>query len=331
MSGGYDLRALEVFAAVADLRSMTQAAQRLGMTQPAVSQAVRNLEEKLGVQLLDRSRRPLVLSAAGEWLQRTATQILGDAAQIALTIRQFGEGQALRLRVGLVDSLSDPFVPEMVKQLSPSVYYLSITSGLARTLRYGLIERSIDLIITNDPIEDLPEGVHIPIFTEPYFLVLPEAFDAGALDLAALVATRPFIRWSARSSMGADIDRHFRRLRLDLRRQYEFESARTILGMVAADLGWAVMTPLSVFDLIPVLGRVQLVPVPGPQFRRTLSVVATDEQYAPVARQIGQIAGRILRRSYVPHMIRAAPWLQLDVSEARSMIRLQPTEARQPA
>src|SRR5258708_40360679 len=148
---GYDLRTLEIFTQVCELRSMTLTAQRLGMTQPDVSQAIRHLEDVLGVPLVDRRSRPLMLTAAGEWLTRTAGQVLQDAKQIALTIRQFGEGRALRLRIGLADSLSDPFVPAIMRRLTPTVHYLSISSGLARTLRAGLIDRSLDLIITNDP------------------------------------------------------------------------------------------------------------------------------------------------------------------------------------
>ncbi|WP_216074001.1 LysR substrate-binding domain-containing protein, partial [Acinetobacter baumannii] len=81
------------------------------------------------------------------------------------------------------------------------------------------------------------------------------------------------IRWAARSHIGADIERQLRRLRLDIPRQFEFDSARTILGMVAAGLGWAIMTPLSIFEMKPLLANVRLLPFPGPHFSRQLAIV----------------------------------------------------------
>src|SRR5258708_8883195 len=94
---GYDLRTLEIFTQVCELRSMTLAAQRLGMTQPAVSQAIRHLEDVLGVPLVDRRSRPLILTAAGECLTPTPGQVLHDAQQIALPARHSCHGLSLPL------------------------------------------------------------------------------------------------------------------------------------------------------------------------------------------------------------------------------------------
>jgi DNA-binding transcriptional LysR family regulator len=319
---GYDLRTLEVFTQVCELRSMTLAAQRLGMTQPAVSQAIRHLEDVLGVPLVDRRSRPLTLTAAGEWLTRTAGQVLQDARQIALTIRQFGEGRALRLRIGLVDSLSDPFVPAMMRRLTPTVHYLSISSGLASTLRAGLIDRSLDLIITNDPLDDIGEVRKIPILTEPYLLVVPASINAQDVSLADLASAMPLIRWNARSQTGADIERQLGRPRIDLRRQFEFDSARTILGMVAAELGWAIMTPLSIFEMTPVLSKVRLLPFPGPSFSRTIVIAVPPGENETIAEQIGRVSVKLLRDLYVPEILNALPWLAFDTAKDGKSIRI---------
>src|ERR1051325_1738906 len=65
-----DTRQLEAFCAVVELRSFSLAAERLGVTQPAVSLQVRALEKRLGSQLLDRSGRRVVPTEAGERLYR---------------------------------------------------------------------------------------------------------------------------------------------------------------------------------------------------------------------------------------------------------------------
>ena len=292
------------------------------MTQPAVSQAIRHLEDVLGVPLVDRRSRPLMLTAAGEWLTRTAGQVLQDAKQIALTIREFEEGRALRLRIGLVDSLSDPFVPAMMRRLTPTVHYLSISSGLARTLRAGLIDRSLDLIITNDPLDDVSEIRKIPILTEPYLLVVPASINAQDVSLADLASAMPLIRWNARSQTGADIERQLGRLRIDLSRQFEFDSARTILGMVAAELGWAIMTPLSIFEMTPVLSKVKLLPFPGPSFSRTVAVAVPPGENETIAEQIGRVSVELLQDLYVPEILNALPWLAFDKANDGKSIRI---------
>ena len=151
---GLDFRALEVFATVCELHNMTLAARQLGMTQPAVSHTIKRLEEVTGVVLVDRSRRPLTVTTAGLWLAQAATQILNEARQIPIALRHIDKGLELRLRIGLVDSLSDPFVPELVNQLHASIHYLSIINGIASVVRTGLLDRTLDLIITNDPMDD---------------------------------------------------------------------------------------------------------------------------------------------------------------------------------
>lgn len=308
-ASGYDLRALEIFGAVSELRSMTLAAQRLNMTQPAVSQAVQQLEETLGVVLIDRSRRPLLVTAAGEWLGRTAARILNEAHQVGITIRQLADGSALQLRVGLVESLSAPFVPALVRRLKSSIHTLSISSGLARTLRTGLVEHTLDLIITNEQMDDVDGIERQVILTEPYLLALPRTMAAETADLAHLGATMALIRWAARSHIGADIERQLRRMRLDIPRQFEFDSARTILGMVAADLGWAIMTPLSIFEMKPLLADVRLLPFPGPNFSRQLAIVVRRGEFGALVPQIAQASSAILRDLYLPEVLTSLPWL----------------------
>jgi DNA-binding transcriptional LysR family regulator len=309
---GYDLRGLEVFASVCELRSMTLAAQRLGLSQPAVSQAVQQLEQTLRVTLLHRGRRPLAVTSAGEWLARRAARILRDAHQIATTIRQLEEGSALPLRVGVVESLSDPFVPALVRQLQSSVLYLSISAGLARELRAGLLDHSFDLVITNDSTDDADELDRLALLTETYVLVVPRSLEIGAPTLAALGEALPLVRWHARSHIGADIERQLRRMRVELRLQFEFDSSRTILGMVAAGLGWAIMPPLALCEMKPLPRSVRLLPFPGPSFSRSIAIVARRGEVNPLGARIARTAARILRDLYVPEIREAMPWLPAD-------------------
>ncbi|HSG14609.1 MAG TPA: selenium metabolism-associated LysR family transcriptional regulator [Gaiellaceae bacterium] len=88
-----DTRQLAAFCAVVERRSFSQAAERLGVTQPAVSLQVRNLEKRLGTQLLDRSGRRVEPTEAGWRLYRGAQRLLALEEQVVADVTASGEGE----------------------------------------------------------------------------------------------------------------------------------------------------------------------------------------------------------------------------------------------
>jgi DNA-binding transcriptional LysR family regulator len=307
----YDLRSLEIFVNVHESRSMTIAADRFGITQSAVSQAIRTLEGTLAVQLVDRTTRPLTVTAAGDWLARIAAQILHDVGQISNSVNQFRTNSALRLRIGVVDTLSDPFVPGLVKRLSPSISFLSISSSFVRSLRNSLINKNLDLLITNDSSNDNNSLRRLPVLTEPYLLAVPKTLTDDAL-VPGFLRTSPLIRWSSQSQICADIDAQLQRMRMDLTRQFEFDSARTIFGMVAAGLGWAIVPSICVFEIVRVLDNIRLLPFPGPRFTRTVSVIYRANENEALSEHIYLVAKEIIREQYISRILDVAPWLTFE-------------------
>lgn len=118
---GFDLRSLEAFVLACKSGSMAAAAKRLHMTQPAVSQIIKGLEASLASPLVDRSRRPLSLTSSGALLCDAAEQILTAAQRIPSRLRELEGGMPTRLRIGLVDSLACPFVPDLLSSLQGSI------------------------------------------------------------------------------------------------------------------------------------------------------------------------------------------------------------------
>src|ERR1700730_16977888 len=131
---GFDLRSLNAFVLACKTGSMAAAAQRLHMTQPAVSHIIRGLEASLRAPLIDRSRRPFSLTPRGELLREAAEEILTAAQRIPSRLRELDDGVPTRLRVGIVDSLACPFVPDLLSSM-PSLDTLSVSAGLAGVLR----------------------------------------------------------------------------------------------------------------------------------------------------------------------------------------------------
>ena len=85
------IRALRVFCDIANQRSFSRAAEMHGMTQSAASQIVLHLEEDLKVQLIDRSKRPLVLTSAGQLYYEGLQRILRDYQALDAEVRSFGK------------------------------------------------------------------------------------------------------------------------------------------------------------------------------------------------------------------------------------------------
>src|SRR5690349_9465518 len=88
-----DTRQLSAFCAVVELKSFSQAAERLGVTQPAVSLQIRALEKRLGSQLVDRSGRRVEPTEAGRRLYRGAQRLLQLEEQLLDEIHADGDGE----------------------------------------------------------------------------------------------------------------------------------------------------------------------------------------------------------------------------------------------
>jgi DNA-binding transcriptional LysR family regulator len=111
-----DLRHLRYFVCVAEELHFGRAAQRLGMSQPPLSQQIRALEYELGVQLLERTSRRVRLTEAGRQFLPEARATMAQADQAARTAQLAHRGEVGRLRLGF--STSVPFIPRVVDALS---------------------------------------------------------------------------------------------------------------------------------------------------------------------------------------------------------------------
>ena len=88
-----ELRGLQCFVTLAEELNFSRAAERLHVAQPALSQQIRALEDRMGTQLIDRTRRPLRLTEAGQYLATEARQILGSLAEVTLGTLEIGVGR----------------------------------------------------------------------------------------------------------------------------------------------------------------------------------------------------------------------------------------------
>jgi DNA-binding transcriptional LysR family regulator len=285
----FDLRALDVFLAICEAGSMVAAARRLGITQPSVSQTVAEMEARMGVPLFDRQIRPLGLTPAGAVLRQRASMLLAEARQIGPMLRRVGEGRLPFLRVGLVDSLNRALNGVLAGFLAEVAEQSSLLSGLTASHTTGLITRQLDLFLGAEEVEDA-EGLerHL-LLQEAYIILSPAALPppSSVEELAALAEHHPLVRFSARSRTGLEIERHLRRLRLDIPRHQEFDTPHGVAAAVAAGLGWAITTPLCMAEAaLPEGAALRCHPLPGPALTRKLVLIARQ-------RELGDLPARL--------------------------------------
>lgn len=306
-----DIRMLRIFHAVATSGSISRAAQALGITQSAVSQTLTLIDGIVGTSVIDRSRRPIRLTAAGVALNRSAQQIVDDVDRLVAFVREAGQAVLPEMRVGMIDSFAATVGPEIIKRLTKSASQLLVWSGLAYSHAMALLNRQIDLIVTSDPLEDMDGLRRRNIFVEPFVIGVPVAQAAAVreMDLHQLVAAMPLIRFSGRSHFGAMIERHLRRIGVSPKRYLEIDTSDVVMSMVAAGLGWTITTPLCLLQGRSYLPGVAALPFPGAPLSRTILQISREGEYEDMAERFFQASRRALEVQIFPELRSLLPWL----------------------
>jgi len=144
-----NLRALQYFVKLADLRHFSKAAEACFVSQPTLSTQIRKLEEELGVQLVERSPKNIMLTPAGEEVAERARLVLNDIDQIRAIARRNGNPAEGVFRLGLFPTLAPYFLPHVVPSIRNLYPNLRLqlaeekTEGILRMLRQGELDAAL--------------------------------------------------------------------------------------------------------------------------------------------------------------------------------------------
>ncbi|MEU0661464.1 MULTISPECIES: LysR substrate-binding domain-containing protein [Streptomyces] len=169
------LAQLRAFVAVAEHLHFRDAAAAIGMSQPALSGAVSALEEALGVQLLERTTRKVLLSPAGERLAVRARAVLDTVGELMEEAEAAQAPFTGVLRLGVIPTVAPyllPTVLRLVHERYPDLD-LQVHEEQTSSLLEGLAAGRLDLLLLAVPL-GVPGVTELPLFDEDFVLVTPE-------------------------------------------------------------------------------------------------------------------------------------------------------------
>lgn len=183
-----DLRLIRYFVAVAEAGNVTRAAERLHISQPSLSAAIRQLEQQLGVELLHRHGRRITVTPAGELLLGRGRDLLARAEAVVDEIRAHGAASAARLRLGLTPTARYGVGPRLLAACAaraPAVMlYTSedTTGALLRDVAAGRLDLAVTFCAPA-----APDGVElVEIAREPAVVHLPAGHRLADRDHVAI-------------------------------------------------------------------------------------------------------------------------------------------------
>ena len=266
-----NLRDLEYLVALADERHFGGAAQSCGVSQPTLSAQVRKLEDSLGVELIERGTRPLLLTNAGRQVVERARNILAEADAIENISRDGIDPARGRLSLGFFPSLGPYLLPHViptVRRRFPDLH-LQLVEEKTETLLKQLHDGDLDAAVLAQPVDD--RGFQSQaLFDEEFLLAVPRdhALEGGApVEQTELLG---------RQILLLDDGHCFRDQALAVCHQagaseaeFRASSLETLRAMVSARSGVTLLPRLAVSPPVPENPDIRLLPFSDPvPFRR---------------------------------------------------------------
>jgi len=250
-----DTHSLQAFLSVAETESFSLAAQRLHLTQPAVSKRIAQLEDSLNTQLFDRLPRKVILTPAGEALMPKAKHILAELIEIKTELANLSGDISGTLRIGTSHHIGLHHLPHLLRQFHEAYPQVKLAMQFlgSEAACEALAQGELDIAFATLPLEDHPKLDMQPIWRDPLSFVCAHTHPLSKVkkvtlqDLTQYEAILP----EANTVTFEIIEQAFKREGLSLqtttpsryRETISMMSSymETIKMMASVGLGWAVL------------------------------------------------------------------------------------------
>lgn len=271
-----DLRGIRYFVQIAELGSMTRAAQHLHVAQPALSRHIRALEQELGVALMVRLPRGVRLTTAGRQFLDHCQRILRELGRAQDELRSgaaAGQGQVILGVSPTTGPLLLPGVVERMRRQCPQIS-LKVVEGFSNQLYDWLLAGRTDVAILTNPVSSRVIQV-TPLSSEPIVVfVQPQAHGARRFITAAEFAGTPVVSTEAiRIIADEQLQRHDIRVRVES----EIDAVEAIRRLVLRGTSMALM-PVSTFHDDLASRRLAAWPIVDANIHRILTLAQPAER-----------------------------------------------------
>lgn len=311
-STSISLRSLEVFEAMARTGSVHVAARMLGMSAPAVSQQLHNLEGVLGQTLVDHAHRPLELTRAGRTYLTHVREALGQLRLGAEALSLIDLSHLRRLSLGVIEDLDSEVTPRLTLALRGVLKKcdLRLSTGLSHLIVEEVAARKLDVGFAARPLE-LPAGVaELALLHDPFFLAAPRGHLRGPPETIEALFSLPFLRYEPSQLISRQVATHLARLKLSPPGQIEVYSNETMFGLIASGAGWTITTAASYLRAQKFHDRTEAFPLPFSGFSRTISLLYPSDWRSEIPQTLAGVVRSILSAHLVEPGLAAWPWLQ---------------------
>lgn len=272
--------------AAAETLNFTRAAERCNVSQPALTKAVKSLEEKLGAPIFTREGKRIRLSDFGRSILPTLRQMQDQAERAKKIAQEYRLLEKVPVRVGVLNTIGSVRIARCLAAFQGDFegVEVEVIEGTVPETLNRLDDGALDLAIVN-PCDGVPESLHAhPLYSEAYVAVLPPGDPLAERNNVSLsdLSGRPYV-----DRLSCEMREMFAAVCKDHNVQLyaRFRSAREdwVQAMVRAGIGIAVMPEYSVTipDLLqrpitePAISRtIALISVPGRPFSRAAAALA---------------------------------------------------------
>lgn len=291
-----NLRQLQYFMQIAELRSFTRAANVLHVAQPALSRQIRQLEEELGTTLFNRFDRGVTLTESGTLLRDRAAEILKQLDRLRDEIAAHGTDPRGEVSLGMPPSMREvltvPLVRESRRRFPHLVLHLQ--EGISMTLAELVRSGKLDCAVVSDS-EPLAFVESDPLLSEQLYLLAPASAmlsPARAVSLQA-VSAAALILTSRPNSLRLIVENALAKARLPLNLVMDGNSTAAMLDLVEENVGWTVLPYCAAAERLRA-GRLSAAPVKDLRVSWTL-IYSRERGLALAGRRLKAIAVELAR------------------------------------
>jgi len=238
------IKQIQQFLAVAELGNFSRASKRLGTAQPALSQAIRDLEVELAVRLFDRTTRRVELTDAGREFQNSAAKVIEELEHAVTGVHMLAERRRGRLRIAAPPLLASVVLPQAIAEFQESYPGICVqladvgTNQIVESVRNGQADCGLG---TFSPAEDGIERLSLVRDSLMLFCDPLSPFQGAPSIKWADLAEQPLITLTRDSGIRLLVEVGFEMKQIPFKPTFEVTQVTTALAMVEAGLGIAVL------------------------------------------------------------------------------------------